>query len=581
MMTGKSGAIWLYANNAAQPLGSIPNVNSGGERGLLSIAADPSFSRNGYVYVYYTHVNGSCHVERLTCTGDIATPNSPNLALSSASTRVVLSSLPDIWPVHNGGSLRFGLDGMLYITVGDDNFPCAAQDVNSKRGCLLRVDVRGLPPGPSLLEPDYSLLDPGDNPLSRDTGFSRLVIGHGLRNPFRMEIDPITGDIYIGDVGEDLEEEISRYKFDRGALELKNFGWPWREGLSVGPFTCGGSAPQNMQDPIATELNSIADSIIAGAIYRNRGGNFDFGNAYEANLFYMDWFQGYIRRVESVGASGWGPSPSAAGQPNATDWAIQMKNAGALRLGPDGALWFVQLPWWAQPESRLARFRPTNLPTTSISITTGASQIGAAATTFQDPVEVTVTDANGQPLSNVNVGFEIMGPGEFVGQPTVRTDANGNAEVTVRALDRSGEIYVLASTPGASARAQTSLYSRRLTVTASPSQLQLRIDNQTNAAASQVNYFVTMSLGGGAGVPTPIGPLCINPYAPQSVVIEDATGIFNYISYSGLGAVGTPSLQRTYALPPGLLAGMTTRFEAVGYDPITSWFITNCEVIHH
>ena len=73
--------------------------------------------------------------------------------------------------------------------------------------------------------------------------------------------------------------------------------------------------------------------------------------------------------------------------------------------------------------------------------------------------------------------------------------------------------------------------------------------------------------------------MCVNPYAPLSIVIEDATGLFNFVSFSGLGSVGDPNLTRSYPSPASLFTGATMRFEAVGFDPVEGWFHTNCEII--
>jgi hypothetical protein len=86
-----------------------------------------------------------------------------------------------------------------------------------------------------------------------------------------------------------------------------------------------------------------------------------------------------------------------------------------------------------------------------------------------------------------------------------------------------------------------------------------------------------LSFPGSPVVPTSIGPLCIDPFYALAVVIEDGTGVFNFVSFSGTGGTGTPSLTKLYTLPPGLFTGMQMRFLAIGFDPLTGWFRTNCE----
>ena len=103
---------------------------------------------------------------------------------------------------------------MLYLSMGDDaTGGCPAQLTTSSLGCVMRMNVATLPPGGSLTPPTASSLDPGDNPLSANTDISQLVIAHGLRNPFRMEIDQLTGSLYIADVGQVTEEEYTEYVY--------------------------------------------------------------------------------------------------------------------------------------------------------------------------------------------------------------------------------------------------------------------------------------------------------------------------------------------------------------------------------
>jgi len=577
LITNVMGEISLYANGTLSSAGTIPNVQFGSERGLLSVEADPDFSNNGYIYVYYSHTSGFLHCERLTCTGDLADPNSSNVSFSSASRHVVLSSLPDVWGEHNGGSVRFGPDGMLYLAVGDDLFPCDAQSLTSKRGCLLRMDVSGLPAGGSLTEPSYDLLDPGNNPLSANTDFSQLVIANGLRNPFRMEIDPATGDIYIGDVGEGAREEISRYEYSSTALPLRNFGWPWREGDLTNPNGCSGGPPAGLIDPIASVPHTVGGaSIIAGSFYRNLGGNYDFGAAYEGNIFYVDYFTGNVRRLVDTGPGGWAQPAAAPGQPTASDWASGLQRTVCMRQGPDGALWFAERPF-SYPTSLLGRIRHTGVPSNTISVVSGVNQATAAGTWFVDPLVVEVRDSSGSPVANADVGFSALGPAELMVPNPVQTDANGQASVFVRALDLGGSGTVVASTPGDPSTVTFPVYSRRLTATATPNTLNLFIDNTTQAVPPEVKYIVMMSFPGSPVLPTIVGPLCIDPTYAFAIVLEDGTGAFNFVSFSGTGGVGTPTLSNSYLVPPGLLTGQLMSFQAVGFDPVSGWFRTNCE----
>ena len=179
--------------------------------------------------------------------------------------------------------------------------------------------------------PSFATLDPGTNPLSANNDFSQLVIAYGLRNPFRMEIDPWTGSLYIGDVGENTEEEYSEYVYPAGALPLVNFGWPWREGPIAGPGGCGGSTPAGLTEPLASVSHSASwQAIMGGARYRNQGGVSDFGPAYAESAFFLDYAFGELRRLEHAGT--WGPSPAVPGQPSSTNGCTGFKRSTSRRL---------------------------------------------------------------------------------------------------------------------------------------------------------------------------------------------------------------------------------------------------------
>jgi hypothetical protein len=105
----------------------------------------------------------------------------------------------------------------------------------------------------------------------------------------------------------------------------------------------------------------------------------------------------------------------------------------------------------------------------------------------------------------------------------------------------------------------------------------MSIVTQTDAVPPQVPYIAMLSFPGSPVLPTIVGPLCIDPGYALALVIEDGTGAFGFVSYSGTGGVGSPGLTKLYTLPAGIFAGQLMRFQAVGFDPITGWFRTNCE----
>ncbi|HEX5915380.1 MAG TPA: PQQ-dependent sugar dehydrogenase, partial [Rubrobacter sp.] len=169
-------------------------VDSEGERGLLGIAFDPSFSNNHYVYLKYTRrATGTTpahnRVIRVTARGDKALAGCEKLILrlnnlSSATT-------------HNGGAIHFGEDGKLYVAVGDNANSDNAQSLRNLKGKILRINKDGT-------IPRY-------NPFYKQaTGRNRTIWALGLRNPFSFAIQPHTGKVFINDVGEQTWEEIDR-----------------------------------------------------------------------------------------------------------------------------------------------------------------------------------------------------------------------------------------------------------------------------------------------------------------------------------------------------------------------------------
>jgi glucose/arabinose dehydrogenase len=193
----------------------------GGEQGLLSVALPPQFNAKGYFYVYYTNLNGDNVAARyfLTANPDVADPNS----------EVILQTfLHPTFANHNGGQLAFGPDGFLYIGTGDGGSGGDpnnnGQNLNTFLGKILRIDVE------SVLNPRIdTYVIPPSNPFVGTPGALPEIWALGLRNPFRFSFDRLTGDLYIGDVGQNLFEEID---FQPAASPGgQNYGWSIMEGF--------------------------------------------------------------------------------------------------------------------------------------------------------------------------------------------------------------------------------------------------------------------------------------------------------------------------------------------------------------
>lgn len=319
---------------------TVSDLNSSGnERGLLGIAVDPGWPARPYVYIAYNRTPpGDMAIVRLTGSGDL--DDGASQTLGFASPYVVLGGVPDAASNHNAGTLRFGPDDMLYASLGDDASECTAQDSTDFRGVILRMDVSGLPvsgTGPA----DPADLVPAGNPFPASPPGSGLAYALGLRNPFRFTVDPITGRLFIGDVGNSAFEELDVCEGG------ENFGWPFREaGLVRNPDGCnepGGSG--NYPDytpPIASYSHSGqgALSVIAGPVYRPvNGGAHAFPGIYNGVVFYCEYYVGFIRAMQESSGT-WQPF-TVPGQPNGSDWATNTAFVSDMAVGPEGELLYL------------------------------------------------------------------------------------------------------------------------------------------------------------------------------------------------------------------------------------------------
>lgn len=250
-----------------------------GEGGLLGLAFDPDFQTSGHVYASYTthSTNGDSVVARFT----VADPARAAFA-DPASETVLFGPLVHTGVIHRAGDLEFGPDGMLYYSLGDGDVagPTGApsQDISDPRGSILRFDVRA--PFPHV---------PADNPFAGVAGAEPLIWAFGLRNPLRFDVDPATGDLFTGDVGDWQFEEVNWIPFAEPGL---NFGWSCREG-----FQCTGSSSctcpsSEFRDPIGGlphEPTSQVCAVVGGVFVR--GGEIP---GLEGTYLFSDFCSGHL-----------------------------------------------------------------------------------------------------------------------------------------------------------------------------------------------------------------------------------------------------------------------------------------------
>ena len=334
-----SARIRLLVNGAlaaTDPVCTVPSVRSGGERGLLGIAVDPGFPARPYVYVHCDDSQSFViRITRFTVAGDLAFTGTGSLTIDPLTRRDVITGIPDVNSNHNGGTVRFGPDSKLYASFGEDGQGCAAQDTFALRGVILRMDVSSIPAGGGS-PPSHVLIAPPDNPFPNGGLNGRLIYAFGLRNPFRFQIDPLNGALFIGDVGQDSFEEL-----DRAPVGGLDFGWERFEGPLLLDASCTLTMPATA--PIHSYMRGPESAaVISAGVYRvPSGATQPFPGDYDGNFFFSDYYDGLLRRMKGSGSS-WSIAPPAPGQADPDNWASGLVQVSDYAVGRDGALWFCR-----------------------------------------------------------------------------------------------------------------------------------------------------------------------------------------------------------------------------------------------
>ena len=222
-------------------------------RGLLGMTFHPEYARNGSFFVHYSGIGGQSVISSFTVSSD------PNLADPESEVKLLEIDFPV--GEHIGGGLAFGLDGYLYLSIGDGggggygDKEGNAQNLNSLLGKLLRLDVDSGNP--------YAI--PVDNPFADGSGKGEVWV-YGLRNPWRFSFDSSTGDLFIADVGENQSEELDF--IPAGSNGGVNFGWNYQEGTR----RFQGSHPPDLEliPPIWEYDHSLGCAITGGVVYRGK-----------------------------------------------------------------------------------------------------------------------------------------------------------------------------------------------------------------------------------------------------------------------------------------------------------------------
>ncbi|WP_423735764.1 DUF7594 domain-containing protein [Chitinophaga caseinilytica] len=297
----QNGQLRVFKNGSllSTPAVSL-SVNTSGERGLIGIAVDPAFSTNSYIYLYYTSSSGPHNrVSRFTMNGDLA------------QSELALLDMPTLSAIyHNGGGLAFDNSGKLLIATGDNKVGANSSNLDSYLGKVLRINTDGSVPS--------------GNPFTGGAQRSR-VWAYGLRNPFTIATDPVSGKIYVNDVGEATWEEIND-----ATTGGRNFGWPTKEGNCTSGCT-------GFTNPIYVYATNRTTNPPNGQGCAINGGTFlaatntNWPATYHGKYFFLDYCGSWIDYI----------NPASPATRNGFASALS-DELTTMKQGTDGDLYFLR-----------------------------------------------------------------------------------------------------------------------------------------------------------------------------------------------------------------------------------------------
>jgi glucose/arabinose dehydrogenase len=324
--TGKIMIVKAGKVLAAPFLDLSASVSGGNEQGLLGLAFHPSYKSNGKLYVSYTDRNGTSIIREYRVSA--SNPDRVN----GASGRTLLR-LRQPYANHNGGNIAFGPDGDLYIGFGDGGSAGdpgnRAQNLGTLLGKLLRIDVNrrtGTLP--------YGI--PSTNPFVGRSGLDQIW-AYGLRNPWRWSFDRATGDLWIGDVGQDAWEEVDRAMASHGrnAGRGLNFGWRVMEAShcynpSAGCTQTGKTLPLTEYGHTNGRCSITGGFVYRGSTYPDLVGAYVFADYCSGEIWYVD--RGAVRGTAPILALDTDAMITSFGQDQAGELYLTDGNGSVYRL---------------------------------------------------------------------------------------------------------------------------------------------------------------------------------------------------------------------------------------------------------
>lgn len=330
----QTGTLRLVKNDRLleQPILTLP-VDSSWERGLIGITLDPSFPDAPYIYVCYVSNQPYPHhvVSCWTIDGDTVVANSEKVLLEGDDQTKLGGGVPN---GHQGGPIRFGKDGKLYIAIGEQTAGLPSQKLDTFQGKLLRINSDGSIPN------DYPLLE-------STKGKYRAIWATGLRNPYGLAIDSDTGRILFNDVGDARWEEVNE------AIAGANYGWPRTEGPSLDP---------QFKSPLYAYDRSQGKSITGGVFYRPSV--VQFPSSYVGKYFFAEFMDHWIRVLDP-------DNPKEV-----QTFATGLSGPVDLQVGPDGSLNILNRNAWVRDHN----FKPATGSLYRVRYSTAKQELGPVIT---------------------------------------------------------------------------------------------------------------------------------------------------------------------------------------------------------
>lgn len=335
-MIEQAGIVWRFEDDPAvttrdQVLDWSGPVDAGGEKGLLAFAFHPDYQTNGFVYLHYSRNTGP--LDHQSVISRFQTLDGGLTLDPDSEKEILVVNQPA--SNHNGGMIAFGPDGYLYIGFGDgggaNDTYMNGQNPNSPLAKILRIDVDGGDP--------YAI--PADNPFAKGGGAAEMF-AMGMRNPYRWSFDAVSGDLWVGDVGQDAYEEIDVIRIGG------NYGWPVREGNQC--LGGGNNCSAAYEAPFfAYPQPGGSSSVTGGAVYRGAAipwleGHYVYSDYYDGDIYalFFDDVTGLPYRQEIVPNSGTNPvhyAPTEDAEIYVVDHAFGFADSGRIfLLEPNGVV---------------------------------------------------------------------------------------------------------------------------------------------------------------------------------------------------------------------------------------------------